>query len=185
MPPFVIRYDRRRLFRSLAVAWVIGTLAAALMASAATQRRSLLAHVWDLAGVPPAAATFALVEGLTLAGVLYTFGHALRRPDRIRLLPEGVEVRDSLGTYRIDWDNVAGCGPYLDSMAGIRLDNPGELLETHSGSARQRQLLETREPVGGYDLVFSREQLDCGIERFLTELERFRQHPDQRAALSG
>jgi hypothetical protein len=185
MPPLVVRYDRRRFWRALAVVWLVGTAAAALLASGAGARRSLLARLWEAVHLDPAVGTFLLYEGLTLAVVLYGAGHVLRRRDELRLEPGGLSVRESLGTYRVAWDNIEAADEYLGSMAGLRLRDPGALLATHAGSEEQRALLAAREPFGPYHLVFTREQLDCGLERFLTEVERCRRDPAARAALAA
>jgi len=185
MPPIVIRYDRQRLWRSTAVLWAVGTGVALVLAAQAGQGRSLLARLWAGVGAPPALATFLVVEGLTLAACGYAAGHALRRADLIRLLPEGLEIEDSYGKYRVAWDNIAATGKHLDSFAGVRLKGMEPVLASHVGTAAQRQLLATREPFGEYDIVFSREQLDCGVDRFLADLEKYRQEPASRSALAG
>jgi len=184
MPPIVIRYDRRRFYRALAVTWTIGTLAAALMGAGAEVRRTFLSRLWSWLGAPPGIATFALVEALVLLAVGYAALHAARRRDEIRLLREGIEVRDSLGRYLIGWDNLAGAGATAGTMAGLRLHDRARLLETHTGTEAQRALLASREPFGAYDLVFARQDLDCGIERFVSAVERYRRSPEARAELA-
>src|SRR5262249_36213100 len=134
MPPMVIRYDRRRVWKAAAVVTLLGTLGAALLAAGAAGGRTPLAALFRAAGLPPGAATFFRVESLTLAAALYAVAHAGRRPDRIRLLPEGIEVRDSLGTYHVRWDEIEGAGEYL-GMAGIRLREGADLLREHEGTA--------------------------------------------------
>jgi hypothetical protein len=185
MPPLVVRYDRRRFWRALGAAWLVGTAAAGLLASGAAARRSLLGQLWSALHLNPAVGTFLLFEALTLAVVLYGAGHVLRRQDELRLEPDGLVIRDSLGSYRVAWENIEAAGEYLGSMAGLRVRDPAALLDTHAGTEEQRALLATREPYGVYHLVFSRDQLDCGLERFLREVERCRRDPSARAALAG
>lgn len=184
MPAITIQFDRRRLLRALALTWVIGTAAAALFAWGAGARRSPLARLLGAWGIPPAAAAFALVEGVTVAAVVYGLGHALRRRHRIRLRTEGLEVLDSLGEYLIAWDNLEASTALPGPLAGLRWRDPARVLETHRGTDAQRELLATREPVNGCDVAFSREELDREIEPFLELVERYRQHPERRAELA-
>ena len=69
-------------------------------------------------------------------------------------------------------------------MAGLRLRDREQILESHAGTEEQRALLATREPFGGYDLLFARHDLDCGVERFLSAVERYRRSPEARSELA-
>src|SRR4051812_47243670 len=167
MPAIEIRYDRRRHLRLLALSFLLGTVAATVFGYGASQRGSLLGRGLAAVGVPPGALVFVLVEGLTTAGVLYAFAHILRRRHRIRLTVQGLEIEDGFGRYDVPWETIAATGECPGPLAGIRVKDRAPLLQSHQGTAAQRELLATREPVGGYDLVFTREELDCGIEPFL------------------
>lgn len=184
MPPILIRYDRQRLWRSLAVTFVLGTVSAGILAWMSASGRAPLARILSILGVPPAPVTFALVEGVTLAIVVYVIAHAAHRNDEIRLVPEGVRVHDACGNYQVAWDEIAASGEYL-TMAGVRLRDRACLLARHEGTAEQRALLATREPYGEYDLAFNREQLDCGVPAFLAAVERYRSDPAAREELRG
>jgi hypothetical protein len=184
MPPIIIRYDLKRYQRALVATSLVGTAAAFLMAAGATVRRSLFARLWVWLDVPPGIATFVLVESIVLIAVGYAALQARRRRDEIRLLPQGFEIHDSLGSYLVEWDNIAETGVSGGSMAGIRLRDRARLVEMHTGSEEQRALLASRELFGGYDLLFARHDLDCGVERFLSALERYRRSPEARAELA-
>src|SRR5438874_9043743 len=141
MPPIVFRYDHRRFRRALAVTFLVGTSAAFLMAWAATLRRSLLARLLAWLDLPPGVITFVLAEAVVVIVIAYAALHARRRRDEIRLLPEGIEIRDSLGRYLVKWENVAETGVSGGSMAGLRLRDREQILESHAGTEEQRALL--------------------------------------------
>jgi hypothetical protein len=185
MPPITIRYDRRRALRSLAFSWLLGTLAATVFGYGAAVRGSVLARALAGLGARPGVVVFVLVEALTLAGVVYTFGHVLRRRHQVRLTTSGLEIEDRLGRYAVTWDNLAGTGAIAGTLAGLRVRDPARMLASHEGTAGQRALLASREPVGGYDLVFTRDELDCGIEPFLTTVNGYWRAPECRADLEA
>jgi hypothetical protein len=184
MPPITIRYDRRRALRALAICWLLGTVAATVFGYGAAARGSFLGRALAGFGAQPGIAVFALIEALTLAGVLYAAGHVLRRRHRLRLTARGVEVEDSVGRYVVEWENLAETGTAAGPLAGLKVRDRDRLLATHEGSGAQRALLASREPVAGYDLVFTRDELECGIEPFLATVNGYWQAPDCRADLA-
>ncbi len=184
MPPLLIRFNRRRVLRSIAIGWVLGTCAAFVVAAAAETMRTPAARLLGGLGLAPALVGFLLVEGLTLAAVGYSLGHLLRRRQCLRLTQVGIEIEDSAGAYRVDWENLAEEGLHPGPLAGLRVADRDSLLATHRGTATQRELLATREPVGGYDLVFTPEELDCGLDPFLSAVRRYRQEPVARQELT-
>lgn len=184
MPPIVYRYDRRRLWHSLAFFAVFGLATSAGLAQAAGLGRGILARLFVALGLPPGPSTLVLGIAVTLAIELYVAAHTLRRRDEIRLLPGGLRVTDSCGVYLLPWDEIAAAGE-RHSLAGIQLHRREALLAHHQGTPEQRELLATREPFGPYDLAFSREQLDRGLDTFLADVDRFRRDPRARAELGG
>lgn len=185
MPPIVIRYDRARVFRSALIFWGLGLVAGWAVAWGASSGRLPLARLISIAGLPPGPIAFCLVSLPATLAAVYTVVHALRRENTVTLTPSGLEIRDSVGAYAVAWDNVAGCELYLESIAGLRLHDRSALLNSHQGSPTQRDLLASRDPVGGYDLTFGTHEIDCAPGALVALIDRFRSNSEARDQLAG
>lgn len=102
-----------------------------------------------------------LVTGWSAVVVFAAIGvwQSLTSRERYRITPEALEVDGPMGLYRIRWTNVADAGVAVGGALGIRLRDAAALVETHVGTAQQREWLATTRPYGDWDLLYPRASL--------------------------
>lgn len=139
----------------------LGLGAVALLSRYFARSQTPLGALFQASRLPP---ELPLVAGcvVVLGLSLWAWSHAARSAERFCLDERGLEVRGWLGTYRLDWENVAAVGVTEGGSLGIRVRRREALLETHAGTDRQREWLRTLEPYGEWDYLFTR--ADLGVD---------------------
>lgn len=102
-----------------------------------------------------------LAAGLALAVVITALGtrEYLRTGVRFTLQEEGLRIEDGLGSYLVEWNNLAGVGVSRVHALLLRVRDQDRLLATHRGTDQQRTLLAKRRSVDGWDMVFLRSEV--------------------------
>jgi len=104
-----------------------------------------------------------VVFALALVG----YRKSVRTAEQFRIMAEGLEVRGFYGRYVLQWSNIAEAATTAGGSLGVRVRSREAVLETHEGTAQQREWLRTLTPFGDWDYSYPRADLGCPADQVL------------------
>jgi hypothetical protein len=176
LPPLPLRigFDRARILRSALVLLTIATIGGMLLVVRQHVRPSALGQWFGSRSLGPVPLPLVVVEGIALLVVGAALHSAWQRRDYIVLRDDGIEFHNYHGVFHVAWENIARLERAAGGYVGIQIRDVGRLVETHEGTAEQRERLAKLEPFSGYELILHPEQLPCGVDRFVGWTTRLR-----------
>lgn len=160
------------LARGAALLALLGSAAVYGLIRVLARPESPLGALLGGSGIPPGLLA-ALGIGAVLAVALGGFLKALRTAEVFRLTPRGLLVQGTMGSYLLAWENIRRAEEAAGGALGIQVRDREAVLETHSGSPRQREWLRTMEPFGEWDFLYPRAEIGYPAEQVVEWMRRY------------
>jgi hypothetical protein len=167
----IVRSRRTRLAVRAAVIAVVGVGLGWMVETASFVERSALGHL--------SAATGLRAAFLVIAGFGAVMAYLSLRDDwhhRINFEADGIAVEDALGSFRVDYDNVAALTAIPLGGVGIALRDRERWARSVTGTdeAVDKRMRISAVTTQAYrsEVVFFERQLSIGSDAFRAEMER-------------
>ncbi|MFN3649718.1 MAG: hypothetical protein ACK47B_09050 [Armatimonadota bacterium] len=159
--------------RGALVLAALGIAAAAALARLIVRPGTPLGSAYALTGLPE---TLPLAAGSVLVLALAAFGYARARrtAERFTVLPEGLRVDGSAGSYLLAWENVREAAITPTGALAFKVGSREAVAATHQGPPERRRWLAEGLPYGEWDYLFPRAELGVPADEALAWIEAAR-----------